>query len=176
MVSERFARTGPVDRASLGLPELRGALAARERRQESVSRWSTGEHLRHCCLAIGAVRRALETSSGAPPRTWRSWIGWLVLQRGRLPRGRARAPEETVPGPEEDEPLESVLERAATDLERIRALPANAWFQHFALGTLRRDRALRFLAVHNEHHLRIVREILSGTEGETSPGPVAPPP
>jgi len=59
------------------------------------------------------------------------------------------------------EPLEAALARAATDLERIRALPADAWFRHFVLGTLRRDRALRFLAVHTEHHLRIVREILA---------------
>jgi len=161
VVPARSARTPPADGASASLEALGVVLAEPDLRRESVSSWTPGEHLRHCGLAIAAVRRALETSSGAPPWTWRSWIGALVLRRGRLPRGRARAPAETVPDLAAAEPLEAALARAATDLERIRALPADAWFRHFALGTLRRDRALRFLAVHTEHHLRIVREILA---------------
>jgi len=137
-----------------------------------VSSWSIGMHVQHCVLAAVGICRVLESSRAPPPRTWRTLVGRFVLWRGRLPRRRATAPPVTVPEVElSSTQLEALLGGAASVLEQARALPADSWFGHFALGTLRRDEALRFIDVHTNHHLRIVAEILAAHDrGAQSPG------
>ncbi|MCE9594426.1 MAG: DUF1569 domain-containing protein [Planctomycetes bacterium] len=131
-------------------------------RIERISRWSVGMHVHHCALSVSAIVTELERSVPPPPFAWRSWIGRIVVWRGRLPRGRAQAPEQVQPSVEASpEQLLELLDAAARDIERARGLSADRWFGHFALGVLPRDRALRFVEVHTLHHARIVEELLA---------------
>ena len=84
----------------------------------------------------------------------------MILATGRIPRGRAKAPEIAMPqeGIAGDE-LGGWFDNAVTWVERAAELPADRWFRHFALGVLDRDRALRFVEIHNRHHLQIISDI-----------------
>lgn len=149
---------------TLGLADLRAAVAHRAVRAPQVSGWSVGMHVEHCCLSMRAIHDALARSRPPAPRSWRSLIGRLALWRGRLPRGRARAPQFALPASDASlDRLMTHLEDAAQAVAAVPALGPGTWIRHFALGILTRDEALQFIGVHNHHHLMIVRDILAAT-------------
>ena len=87
--------------------------------------------------------------------------GRAIFTSGRIPRGRGKSPEAAVPsdGITEAELL-TMLEESERLLDASRTLSPDHWYRHFAFGVLDRDRTLKFLRIHNRHHLRIVRDIL----------------
>lgn len=143
------------------LAELRSAVVHHRALSESTSRWSVGMHIHHCCLAARAICAALEQSNDPPPRSVRTLLAIFVLWRGRLPKGRARAPEFTLPRSLTEDELRALIAATESDLVRAAKRPKNSWFAHPVLGPLTRDRALRFVQIHNQHHGRIVRAILA---------------
>jgi len=146
----------------LHLDALRERLPDHAVSAPSVSRWSVGRHLEHCALAITSVVEQLEASRPPAPSAGFHAVRTAVMLTGRIPRGAADAPPGVVPedGPDEAH-TRALLDRAEAAAERARALDPGTWFRHFVLGVLDRDRALRFLAIHDAHHLRIVRDILA---------------
>lgn len=141
---------------------LRAAIDSASARAPAISDWSVGRHVEHCALAASSIARALLASDSQPPGGPTA-AGWIVLLAGRIPRGRGRAPQAVVPVTERaPAELHARLDEAAALTERARRADPAAWFRHFGLGVLRRDRALRFLDIHHRHHLRIVRDILRG--------------
>jgi hypothetical protein len=127
-----------------------------------TSSWNVGQQIEHCCLVIGGVHEALAKSQPPAPRARISLVRRGVFLTGRIPRGRAKAPKSVHPAAVPDRAhLETCLERAREQVEAIRALGADAWFKHFVFDVLRRDEALRFLQIHTDHHLRIMRQIAS---------------
>ena len=144
------------------LDPLQALVGAADARVPSISDWSVGRHIAHCCLAMSSILQSLgESTPPRPPRGF-SLRRFAILRLGRIPRGRAQAPKAVVL---DDEPevvrLHELLESARELLAEAQRLPADAWFRHFALGVLDRDECLRFLAVHNAHHVRIAREVVA---------------
>ena len=149
------------------LPDLSGLREAVDHagsRRPAVSAWSVGQHVGHCALAVRGIAKALLRSRPPMPSRRRGWA-WrqVILRTGWIPRGRARAPEGVVPPEElEEEALQALLDECAELLGAVSHLGDDAWFEHFALGVMDRDAALRFLEVHDAHHLKIVADILRG--------------
>ena len=152
---------------SRGLHELRRAVPEHAVVVPAVSKWSVGMHVHHVTLAMREVCRSLVASEPPPPRSRFSPLAWAVLTLGRIPRGRAQSPEPALPddgvGPDE---LSALLDDCEIWLERAERAAPDQWFRHFAFGVLDRDRTLRFLEVHNRHHLRIVQDILDARTDE----------
>ena len=147
---------------SEGLQELRRSLDHADRTAPEVSGWSVGMHIHHCELVMIGICRSMARSTLPPPRTGFNLLRSIVLLTGRIPRGRAQSPEEAVPTP--DVPgtdLEKALDLAERMMDKTRKRKPDVWYRHFAFGVLRRDAALRVLEIHNRHHLRIIRDILS---------------
>lgn len=142
------------------LPALRAAAEQPRRTALAVSAWSVGMHVHHCCLAMIGICNALRDSTPPPPVTLGDLARRPLLWIGRIPRGRAQAPARVRPqrGISAAE-LADVLTRAETMLAEAPRLDPGTWFRHFAFGVLSRDRALRFIGIHNRHHLRIIADI-----------------
>lgn len=83
-----------------------------------------------------------------------------MLLTGHIPRGRGRSPDVVLPrqdiSPDE---LLTLLDQCKLIIADVDHLDASTWFRHFAFGVLKRDRALRFVRIHNQHHLNIISEI-----------------
>jgi hypothetical protein len=126
-----------------------------------VSKWSVGMHVQHCCLATIGVCQSLVASE--PPVPWASFslVTSAIFLTGRIPRGRGKSPEQAIPreGIWTNE-LEGLLQEAERRIEEARQVSADHWFRHFAFGVLDRDRTLKFIGIHNRHHLRIIHDIL----------------
>lgn len=141
-------------------------------RAPEVSDWSVGRHLEHVLLAnrgmvdwLSRVAQGEEVPPPDDPEGGPTVAGRLALLFGRIPRGRGRAPDGTVPeGRAREEVaagLAEVLERARRLADGIGAIRrADARMTHPALGTLDAAQWLRFAHVHQDHHERIVRDVL----------------
>lgn len=139
---------------------LASRIAQRNRFHAPTSAWNVGQQIEHCCLVIDSVQRALATSTPPAPRARVSLARRFVFLTGRIPRGRAQAPRSVRPQPvPEPADLEERVQGARVQVDTIRGLAPDRWFRHFAFDVLRRDEALRFLEIHTNHHLRIIRRI-----------------
>ncbi|HMB71622.1 MAG TPA: hypothetical protein VKU85_20090, partial [bacterium] len=145
---------GSVSADNLLLNRLRTAASDTTVRAPDVSGWSVGMHVHHCTLAMINIGDHLLACDSSPAAGRPSLIGSVLLVVGRIPRGRAQAPRVATPTPDlsRDDLLE-LLRQAESRLTRVADLPPAAWFRHFAFGVLNRDRALRFIRMHNDHHL-----------------------
>lgn len=147
--------------SDLGLAELRAVVPGAAVLVPAVSKWSAGMHVHHVCLAMIAVCKSLVASEPPPPSSGFSLVTSAIFLTGRIPRGRGKSPDQAIPsaGVSRQE-LDSLLTESEHRIEEARQVSADHWFRHFAFGVLDRDRTLKFIGIHNRHHLRIVQDIL----------------
>lgn len=142
-----------------------------EARAAGVSAWSVGQQLEHVMLAdtrvLDSIERlsqaeadGLEVTAGSP-----SLVGRIVLATGFIPRGRATAPEATLPGGMDAEALArrlgEVRDRVSSLEESLGALESvRGTSRHPILGRFTPRRWVQFSGVHHAHHWRIVQDIL----------------
>lgn len=145
-----------------GLLDLRDAIPNADKRVPAVSEWSVGMHIHHCALATIGIVRALAASTPPPPASKVPVARRLVFLSGRIPRGRGRSPDAVLPRADvSTAELNEQVEKAEEMLSRVDALDPKTWFKHFAFGVLDRDQTLKFIRIHNRHHLRIIADIVS---------------
>lgn len=140
-------------------------------REPSVSAWSPAQHVDHLMRSAGSMLSLISAMAagreherigdkGSP-----SLGGRAILLSGKIPRGRAEAPDFAVP---EDEPDPPALAEAVRDTrrrfeslaERAEHLPSIAGVgQHPLLGWFKAQQWWRFLRVHGEHHLALIDDI-----------------
>ncbi len=141
--------------------DLRTALAHAEVHAPAVSQWSVGNHVHHCCLAMIGICWLLESSTPPMPPSKFSMRTTVVLLSGWIPRGRGKSPESVLPTDTSMGELESLVDRSERAVVEAHHLDPQSWFKHFAFGVLDRDKTLRFIRIHNGHHLRIIEDITS---------------
>ncbi|OZV70624.1 DUF1569 domain-containing protein [Winogradskyella aurantia] len=126
-----------------------------------VSKSNVGWHIDHSLKVINNVAKALESSDPKLYKANFSFLGWVLLSLGYFPRGKAKAPKHVKP-PEiiTEEDLILQVETAKQNIEITSTLPKNAHFKHPMFGHINTNRVTRFLEVHTNHHLKIIRDIL----------------
>lgn len=144
-----------------GLAELPDA---RLHATASFSAWSPAEHLDHSLRVWTSIVKRITTPNLDPLPHGMKFLGRIVLAFGWIPRGVGKAPEKMVGGRATGPELLTIVDRAQ---DAVRALSQDEVAKQFApivphpvFGGLNASEALRFVVVHNEHHLKIVRDIL----------------
>ena len=86
----------------------------------------------------------------------------LILLTGIIPRGRGKSPNAVIPNDQTTESaLRELLAEASFSAQKAAESDCDCWWKHFAFGVMKRDEALKFVEIHNKHHLKIVSDILS---------------
>lgn len=145
-----------------GFEDLRNSVARAALRAPAVSDWSIGMHVQHCCLAMLGFCESLIASTPPTPDSKFSLVTAIVFFSGRIPRGRGRSPDGGLPR-QDISPAELgvLLDQSGRILNEVHDLNPQAWSQHPVFGVLDRDKTLRFLRIHNRHHLRIISDIVA---------------
>ena len=134
-------------------------------RAPRVSGWSVAEQVDHLLKIVNVqVGRMFERR---PSRRGINFPGRIVLAVGRIPRGVGKSPEAVRGTPAHRDDLRSALAAArarVAELAADRELCAERrpLVGHPYFGGLTPREALRFLAIHTDHHLRIVERIRRG--------------
>jgi hypothetical protein len=137
-----------------------------EHQEDSVSGWTVGQQIEHCCLTMRAVGEALSRTSDLPGRTKLTIVARRIFKAGSIPRGRAKAPTQVQPGTTPSpEDLRRSIEKARAAVAVIDPDDEAGTFEHPYFGSLNREQAIRFIELHNAHHLAIVEDILGAKTG-----------
>ena len=128
----------------------------------SVSKTSVGWHIEHCLLIINQVIEALENSNPEAYKRTFDVRRNLVMFFGIIPRGKVKTPKRVQPQNDINEDL-LTQHIAVTEkkLAVLNQLQPNKYFHHPFLGDFKLKPAVRFLAVHTNHHLKIIKDIVS---------------
>ncbi|MES2891273.1 MAG: hypothetical protein V4725_04650 [Bacteroidota bacterium] len=144
------------------LNEMEEAIPLAEKLSEKVSKSSIGWHIQHNLLVISVIIDALKRSDPSLYKWTFSLPRLLVYTFGSIPRGRSKAPK--VVQPVTDWKIDQLKQEMRAIKERYKELDAlapNAFFKHPYFGHVKLKPARRFLAIHTEHHLKIIREIIN---------------
>jgi DinB family protein len=133
-------------------------------RKAEVSKWSPAEHLDHSLRVASAVLKRL-LSPAAPLPQGINMLGRAVLFAGWFPRGRGESPENLRGAPATRQELHAAIEevqRLINGAEQDdRPMERRPIVRHPFFGGLNAAQAMRFLVVHNNHHLKIIRDIIA---------------
>ena len=118
-------------------------------------------HLDHLLQVIIGIGKSLIKSN---PEAYKSTFNtpWTYIKTTRkIPRGVGKSPESVKPdGHIKAETLINQIEIAESILGRIQKLPKNAHFNHPYFGTMNLKDALKFVSIHSNHHVKIIKDII----------------
>jgi hypothetical protein len=142
--------------------QLRLLLVSKEIQRPSVSNGSVGWHIAHSILVIIKMITAMEKSDSVAFKSKFSFLKWAMFTFKKIPRGKRKAPA-TVQPPEQYEAnyFDDLFKKVEEKLNILKTIPPNANVLHPALGLINKAEALKFLMVHNKHHLKIIKDILA---------------
>ena len=131
-------------------------------KNEKVSKWTVGMQIEHCLLGTRGICSALANSKPHTGKIKKGFLRRIIFLTGTIPRGRGRAPSAAIPNEQTTEAgLRELLAEASLSAQKAAESNGDCCWKHFAFGVMKRDDALRFVEIHNRHHLKIISDILS---------------
>lgn len=133
----------------------------KDQKNTQISKSDIGWQLDHALKVFNAVSEWTIKSDLKDYKWHFNFWRTLLFPIGYIPRGKAKAPKYVLPPKTiNTKDLQTQLHIAATHIETLKTLPEKAYFKHFVFGKLSKKQTLRFLQIHTNHHLKIVRDIL----------------
>jgi len=143
------------------IDELESYISKRTLSNEAVSASTIGWQISHVLKVIYNVTKAMEKSNPEDYKWQFNFIRMVILTTKKIPRGKAKSPKAVRPLEEDitEEALLDFIQKSKKATENTVTFESKAYFEHPYFGLLSRDKAIRFLEIHTEHHLKIIRDI-----------------
>ena len=160
-----FTAGASLERVRAQLREMRALADSPQLLAEAhCSAWTPAEHLDHSVKVTASIINRLLDREAPRGDGGMSATGRIVLAVGRIPRGRGKSPERLRGARIGAAELHAGLTKLEGKIDELEAShladTRGAIVPHPRFGDLRPSQALRFAAVHNDHHLRIIEDIL----------------
>ena len=143
------------------VPELATYIPNYNQSNTAISEASVGWHIEHCLLVI---KQITSTVAQSEPKMYRSKFNvkrFIVFLTKTIPRGKAKAPKVVIPSEEITvDSLQESLKHTYGAITYLKDCEALQYFMHPFFGQLNKKQTIKFLAIHTEHHLKIIRDIL----------------
>jgi hypothetical protein len=143
------------------MPELANYIADYNQSNQAISEVSVGWHIEHSLLVIKQITATVAQSD---PKLYKSKFNvkrFVVFLTKTIPRGKAKAPKVVIPSEEITfDLLQESLKNTYQAITYLKDCEANQYFMHPFFGQLNKKQTIKFLAIHTEHHLKIIRDIL----------------
>jgi hypothetical protein len=143
------------------MPELANYIADYNQSNKAISEASVGWHIEHSLLVIKQITATVAQSE---PKLYKSKFNvkrFVVFLTKTIPRGKAKAPKVVIPSEEITvDLLQESLKNTYQAITYLKDCEANQYFMHPFFGQLNKKQTIKFLAIHTEHHLKIIRDIL----------------
>ncbi|MEZ4797177.1 MAG: DUF1569 domain-containing protein [Flavobacteriaceae bacterium] len=141
--------------------KLESYLPVKDKRNAAVTTSDAAWQIDHSLKVINLVCETLLKSN---PENYKSNFNkWrlLLFTIGYFPRGKVKAPKFVRP-PEiiTLQDLNTQIQLACQNIEMLKTAHRHVHFKHFIFGVLNKNRTIRFLQLHTNHHLKIIRDIL----------------
>ena len=143
------------------LPELANYITDHNQSNQAISEASVGWHIEHSLLVIKQITATVAQSE---PKLYKSKFNmsrFFVFLSNTIPRGKAKAPKVVIPA--ENITLETLQESLKNTYQAVAYLKdcqEQQYFMHPFFGQLNKKQTIKFLAIHTQHHLKIIRDII----------------
>ncbi len=142
------------------LDYLENAIPRYSVKNDKVSQRTVGWQIDHSLKAINNVIAYLRTAP-TDKKARINKYGRLFLSMNYIPRGKGKAPKMVLPPDQITEvDLTEQLDRAKENLRSLDTIDSRVTFKHHYFGILDYKQTIRFLEVHTNHHVKIIRDIL----------------
>lgn len=143
------------------LNQLENHIPNIEKTNSKISNSTIGWQIDHCLMVINGVVGQLAKSNPVDFKPKWGFYKWLIFTTGSIPRGKVRAPKVVTPVEMASvDDLKSKLEFTKNNLKQLNELQSTSFFNHPIFGNLNVKQSEKFLAIHTQHHLKIIRDIL----------------
>jgi hypothetical protein len=142
------------------LQEIQRYLPYRDSVNTEVSEASVAWHLDHSLITVNKIYTRLYKSDESKYKNRFNFTRTLVFTLNKIPRGRAESPKVVRPKELVLDTIEAHYESALQNIKAFDSLPKKAHFTHPFFGMLNRRQTRKFLKIHTNHHLKIVKDIL----------------
>ena len=144
--------------------ELATNIPFAEKINASISSSSVGWHIDHSLMVINQIVGAVKASDPKEYQWSFNMKRLVVFTTGKIPRGKAKAPKSVIPENAFDEnDVRTKMEKALYKLGKLDELPANHFFIHPFFGHLNVKNTKKMIALHTDHHLAIIKDIIATT-------------
>lgn len=146
------------------LDELENSITFHDAIDVKVSQREVSWHIAHSLKVIGNIIKVLQSSDPKEYRWQFNWIRSFVYTFNSIPRGKGKAPKSVLP----DEHISiAMLHDEVTAVRKsilaLENLEAKSHFKHPYFGILNLQQTKKFLALHTQHHLKIIADIIAAT-------------
>jgi len=147
------------------LDDLNNSISRCLVKYEKVSNWTVGMQIEHCLLGTRGICNALVNSKPHTGKIKKGLLRRIIFLTGTIPRGRGTAPDTSIPHEETTESgLRELLSESILLVRKAAESESDCWWAHFRFGVMKRDEALKFVAIHNKHHLKLISDIVSKSD------------
>lgn len=151
-----------MEKLEIILNEIERNIEFHEKCVENISKANVGWHLEHLMMVINNVVLAIEKSNSSDFKFQFKPIRFYIMYRQNIPRGKGRSPKSVLPQEEirTIEGLKVRLETTKLSIQKLPKLEKNQFFAHPYFGNMKLKSAIKFLGIHSNHHLAIIRDII----------------
>jgi hypothetical protein len=140
---------------------LEDSIPHAEKINPTVSSGAVGWHVQHCLMVISGIANQLKKSDPSQYKYSFNKIRTLVYLMNKIPRGKGKAPSVVNPVEVFSAPqLHQMIQSAKDIIEELKTLPKYSHFMHPYFGMLHLRSSYKFLNIHTNHHLKIIKDIV----------------
>ena len=148
-------------RLKVKLDEVASYVAVRDSKNPEVSEAAVAWHIDHIFLVVNQIYKTVEQSEESNYKSEFNIKRAYVFTFNTLPRGKFTAPKSVRPKENVgSDTIQMHYDQALTTVEKLSNIPKKRHITHPILGTMNRDKTIKYLTIHTEHHLKIIRDIL----------------
>lgn len=146
------------------LNELETKISKHDIYNPDISKSNIGWHIEHILLTINRIIEDIQKSNPKNYKWSFKLSKFLVFSMNKIPRGRAKSPKIVTPKTYDEVTLNDHLKVTQLNIEQLKNLSADKYFNHPFFGNLKLKKTLKFIEIHTNHHLKIINDILKITE------------
>jgi hypothetical protein len=142
------------------IAELESYIPYQEKTNSAISKASVGWQIEHILLTINKITYAIKKSDPEHYKWQFKLPRIIVFTLKKIPRGRAKAPSIVLPEIFDEKTLTAHLITTKSTIIELEQLDPKKYFLHPYFGNIRLKQTIKFLEIHTNHHLSIIRDII----------------
>lgn len=143
------------------IDQLHSFILKGDKHNSKISAKGTYWHIDHSLQVLQGVTEALKNSDPKDYQPKFSFTKLIIMSTGYIPRGKGRAPKQTLPQNElSQEELLLQLEKVKLGITDLDQLDNEKTFKHPLFGWLNLKDTIKFMGIHTHHHVKIIEDIV----------------
>ena len=143
------------------LQEFESYLTDFEKENSSISNATVGWQIEHSLLVMNSIINRLQEPKEIEFKSKFNLKKCIIFTTKKIPRGKVKAPKIVLPAEKLDlKSLQELVLFTQKNILKLNKIDPNAFFEHRIFGHLNLKHTIRFLKIHNLHHIKIIKDII----------------